>query len=150
MTPQGRILGIDYGEKRIGVAISDPMCIIAQGLPTIVYNTFSEALHNLEKIASEYSVCRIVVGLPLTMKGTAGFAVKRTRTFVQRLKERVPLPVVFLDERFSTTIAHRALTELGISPSKNRQKVDKIAATIILQDYLDRTKTLASDKGSHE
>ncbi len=134
----GRILGVDYGKRRIGVAVSDPMATIASGLPTIVYQNLPDALTQLENIITDHEVCSVVVGLPLTLKGEAGDAVQATRVFIENLKGRIDLPVYTLDERFTSVMAQRSLLEMGKSPSRNKGKVDELSAIILLQSYLDK------------
>jgi putative Holliday junction resolvase len=138
MTPsQGRILALDYGRKRIGVAVSDPLRITAQGLPTIIYKTQSEALEKLRQILAKYEISELVVGFPLTLKGEMGIAAKTTKLFFEHLKDEFGLPTTLWDERFSSVSAHRVLNQLGKAPSRNKQKVDQISAVLILQCYLD-------------
>lgn len=142
-TNDNRILGLDYGEKRIGVAVSDPTHFIAQGLPTITYKSTAEALNRLEQILVQYAIEKIVVGRPLTMKGQEGFAVKRTDDFVKKLNDRFSLPIEFMDERLSSAMSQRILLELGVSPGRKKHRVDQMAAAIILQGYLDRMNNAA-------
>lgn len=133
----GRALGIDYGRKRIGLALSDPLGIIAQGLPTIANESLPNLLTKLETIIKEHKIKEIVVGLPITMKAETGVAAQVTNTFVTALKSRFNLPTVVWDERFTSVMAERTVKELGKSPSKNKGKVDEISAVLILQNYLD-------------
>lgn len=134
----GRILGIDYGKKRIGVAVSDPNGIIAQGLPTLVYKTPPDVLNKIARIISDYNVREVVVGLPLTLRGTVSTAAARTNRFIGELKNKTGLPVTVWDERFTSTIAENTLKAMGRSPSRNRRKIDEISAVLILQSYLDK------------
>jgi len=133
----GRILGIDYGKKRIGLAVSDPMRKIAQGLPTIENCSLPEVFTELENIINHKEVIKIVVGFPITMKAEVGKAAQVTDRFVAALKKRFELPTVVWDERLTTVLAKRTMKEYGKSPSKNKSKVDEIAAILILQSYLD-------------
>ncbi len=133
----GRILAIDYGTKRIGVAISDPMGIIAQGLPTIVYTDLSGALSKIENLISEFNVCEIVVGNPLSLSGKLNKTVNKINRFIHLLKNNISLPILSWDERFTSKQSERALKEMGKSPSKNRAKIDQLSASFILQSYLD-------------
>ncbi|NIR48688.1 Holliday junction resolvase RuvX [candidate division KSB1 bacterium] len=134
----GRILGIDYGKRRIGVAISDPSCVVAQGLQTIGYKTPPEALTKIEEIVSTYDVSEIVVGLPLTLRGEAQTAVIKTNAFITELRKRLDIPILRWDERFTSSIAESAIRDMGKSPSKHKEKVDEMSAILILQSYLDR------------
>lgn len=144
----GRILGVDYGKRRIGVAVSDPMATIACGLPTIVYQNLPDALSQLGKIINDYEIHAVVVGLPLTLKGEAGDAVQSTRAFIHSLKSRIDLPVHTLDERFTSVMAQRSLREMGKSPSRNKSKVDELSAMLLLQSYLDKNSVTTQNKSS--
>ncbi|MFQ5770329.1 MAG: Holliday junction resolvase RuvX [bacterium] len=135
---RGRILGLDYGKKRIGVAVSDPMCIIARGLPTIVYKNLPAAINKIEKIISDYHIREVVVGYPLTLKGEVNITTTKAKNFVQDLKKRIALPIVIWDERFTSILAERALKEMGQSPSMDKAKIDQLSASFILQSYLDQ------------
>ncbi|MEB2308400.1 MAG: Holliday junction resolvase RuvX [Candidatus Brocadiaceae bacterium] len=132
-----RVLGIDYGEKRIGVAISDPLGITAQGLPTIVYSNVQEALQKIMAIVSEKEVGVIVVGLPKHMNNSLGESARAVLSFGERLEKYVGIPVKTIDERLSTVRAHRAMLEGNLSRKQRRGRVDMIAAQLILQNYLD-------------
>ncbi len=134
----GRILGIDYGTKRIGLALSDVGQILATPL-TVVHG--ESALHReLERLCAEESVERLVVGLPLNMNGTIGPKAKEVLAFKERLEKHFGLPVDTSDERLSTIQAEGALREAGLSFRKWAQKIDKVAAQILLQAYLDRQR----------
>lgn len=132
-----RVLGIDYGEKRIGVAISDPLGITAQGLPTIVYSNVQEVLQKIMAIVSEKGVGVIVVGLPKHMNNSLGESARAVLSFGERLEKYVGIPVKTIDERLSTVRAHRAMLEGNLSRKQRRGRVDMIAAQLILQNYLD-------------
>jgi len=134
---QGRILGIDYGKKRIGLAVSDPMRKIAQGLPTVENSSLPEVFSELENIIIDHEINKIVVGFPVTMKAEVGKAAQFTNKFVTALKNRFELPTMVWDERLTSVLAKRTMKEFGKSPSKNKNKVDEIAAILILQSYLD-------------
>ena len=134
-----RILGIDYGRKRIGLAVSDPLCITAQGLPTLERGDLSG--HDMDVLAGvvrEREVDEIVVGLPRNMDGTLGEIAREALAFAGELRKRFALPVHMMDERLSTVRAHRAMKEGGLTRKKRTEKVDKISAQLILQDYLSR------------
>lgn len=135
-----RVLGIDFGRKRLGIAISDPMGVIAQPLPTIEYKSLPEALNQIKSILHEYRIKEIVVGYPYNLKGDVGVASHRVDNFVKYLKDTVELSVSLWDERYSSVQAERTIRELGKSPSKNRAKIDAISAVLILQNYLDNQK----------
>ena len=136
-----RILGIDYGRKRIGVAVSDPTGVIAQGLPTITYRDLSDGLARLADLIEEFEVTRMVVGLPRNLKGETGFAAHAATRFAGTLKDRFEIPILLWDERLTSTMAEKTLRQFGKSPSKHKEKIDQIAATILLQNFLDLNNT---------
>ena len=132
----GRILGIDYGRKRTGIAVTDPLQIVAGNLATVPTHTLMQFIKDY--IARE-AVDRIVVGKPTQLNGEPSESMKYITPFVSRLKKEMPdMPVVMYDERFTSTIAHQAMIDGGMKKSDRRDKsrVDAIAATIILNDYL--------------
>lgn len=132
----GRILGIDYGRKRTGVAVTDPLQIIAGNLATVPTHSLMQFI--MDYIARE-TVERIVIGQPTQLNGEPSESMKYIAPFVNRLKKELPdMPVVMYDERFTSTIAHQAMIDGGMKKSDRRDKnrVDAIAATIILNDYL--------------
>jgi putative Holliday junction resolvase len=132
----GRIMGIDYGRKRTGVAVTDPLQIIAGNLATVPTHTLLQFIKDY--IARE-QVDRIVIGLPTQLNGEPSDSMKYIKPFVSRLNKELPdMPVVMYDERFTSTIAHQAMIDGGMKKSDRRDKnrVDAIAATIILNDYL--------------
>lgn len=135
---KGRVLGIDYGSKRIGVAVSDPMGIIAQSLTTLEYRHLKDALTTLRKIILEYDISEAVVGCPLTLSGQVNSTTRKARAFFEEVRKLGDLKVAFVDERFTSKIAEGVLRQMGQSPSKNKGKIDKIAAAVLLQNYLDR------------
>ena len=132
----GRIIGIDYGRKRTGVAVTDPLQIVAGNLATVPTHTLMQFIKDY--IAHD-PVDRIVVGKPTQLNGEPSESMKYITPFVNRLKKELPdMPVVMYDERFTSTIAHQAMIDGGMKKSDRRDKsrVDAIAATIILNDYL--------------
>ncbi len=132
----GRILGIDYGRKRTGIAVTDPLQIVAGNLATVPTHTLMSFIK--EYIARE-QVDRIIIGQPTQLNGDPSESMKYITPFVNRLHKELPdMPVVMYDERFTSTIAHRAMIDGGMKKSDRRDKsrVDAIAATIILNDYL--------------
>lgn len=135
-----RIMGIDYGEKRIGVAISDPLGISAQGLPTIERTNIQKDIQKILNIIREKEVIEIVVGLPRHMNNTLGKKAQTVTAFVDLLKKHVTIPVNTIDERLSTVRAHKAMLEGDLSRKKRKDRVDMIAAQLILQGYLDKIK----------
>ncbi|HAR62607.1 MAG: Holliday junction resolvase RuvX [Candidatus Margulisiibacteriota bacterium] len=133
-----RLLGIDYGEKRIGVALSDPLQIIAS--PFKVVANDNKAISEIKEIIKEYDVSEIVVGRPINLKGAETASTIKAREFKEKLEQEISLPIAFWDERLSTKSANNALLEGNVSRGKRKQLVDKIAAVFILQSYMDCRK----------
>ncbi|MDM8311824.1 MULTISPECIES: Holliday junction resolvase RuvX [Clostridium] len=133
-----RILGLDVGDRTIGVAISDPLGFTAQGITTIRRKSLQYDLDELKKICDEYSVEVILLGLPKNMNGTIGPQGEKVLEFCEKLKEFLGLPIEMWDERLTTVAATRAMLEADMSRAKRKKIVDKMAATYILQGYLDR------------
>ncbi|HOI07734.1 MAG TPA: Holliday junction resolvase RuvX [Deltaproteobacteria bacterium] len=130
-------MGIDYGTKRIGVAISDPSCTMAHPLDIIPVREDGSHMESLKKIARDYQVEKIVVGLPYNMEGDMGESAHKVMQWSQELGQALGLPVDLWDERLTTSEAHELLMHLKVKGPKRRQVVDKIAASIILKSYLD-------------
>ncbi|MBO8159811.1 Holliday junction resolvase RuvX [Thermosyntropha sp.] len=133
-----RIMGLDVGEKRIGVALSDLMKWTAQGHSVIERKSLSEDLQKIKEICDENEVEEIVVGLPRNMNGTFGFKAEEIREFSEKLEAHTKIKVKHWDERLSTVSAQRVLLEADVSRRKRREVIDKLAAVNILQNYLDR------------
>jgi len=133
------ILGIDYGDRRIGLAKSDKMGFLASGLDTLVRKNKSmeSAASKINEIIDQYEVEKIVIGFPKNMDGTIGERALITQEFVKVLKTFTDIDIVFWDERLSSKAAHRTMHEIGIKTGHNKGRVDKIAACYILQGYLD-------------
>ncbi|MCU9613967.1 Holliday junction resolvase RuvX [Caldibacillus lycopersici] len=134
-----RVLGLDVGSKTIGVAVSDELGWTAQGVKTIVIdeerNQFG--ISEIEAIVKEYGVEKVVVGLPKNMNGTIGPRGEASQKFAKMLEKKVQLPVILWDERLSTVAAERVLLEADISRKKRKKVIDKMAAVMILQGFLD-------------
>lgn len=136
-----RTLGLDYGTKTVGVAISDEAQIIAQPLVTIERkhaNKLRQTYAKIEAIIDEQNVDRIVLGFPKNMNNTEGERAEATRAFMDDLERRTGLPVILMDERLTTVEADRILEETGVAKSGRKEHIDKMAAAIILQSFLDR------------
>ena len=133
-----RVMALDVGTKRIGVALSDPLKITAQGLETFNRTTQEEDIRGLWALIHEHEVSQLVVGLPKNMDGTIGFKAEEIKEFVAELTAVEPIEVIWIDERLTTVSAERALLEADVSRAKRKKVIDKMAATIILQSYLDR------------
>ncbi len=132
-----KILGLDYGEARIGVAVSDALGMLATPLDTICEKEREQQLIKTAEVAKMHSVEKLVVGYPKHMDGTIGHRAVYTEEFAKDLSQMLGIPYVMWDERLSSTEAHRILESGGVSGKKRKTKVDKIAAVIILQGYLD-------------
>ena len=133
----GRVLGLDLGTRRIGVALSDALRMTAQPLTVLDCDTLESDLEAVRRLVEQHDVRRMVVGLPLTLKGEYGPQTQRVRTFVSRLERMLAIPVALVDERFSTAQGERALLEMDVSRRKRKAIVDQVAAQLILQQYLD-------------
>ncbi len=131
----GRVLGIDHGDVRIGIALSDPTAFLAS--PLCVLDSTNAGLGQLVALIAEHQVEKIVIGLPRNMDGSYGPATEKVRSFIEKLKALTAVPVFEWDERLSTVSAHNALREAGLNGKKRKGVVDKVAAQIILQNYLD-------------
>ena len=135
-----RVMGLDYGSKTVGVAISDPLKITAQGIETIQRkeeNKLRKTLARIEELAKEYEVEQIVLGFPKNMNNTIGERAEKSLELKEMLERRTGLPVVMWDERLTTVEAERTLIESNVRRENRKKYVDKIAAVFILQNYLD-------------
>lgn len=135
-----RVMGLDYGSKTVGVAISDPLGITAQGIEIIhrkAENKLRQTLARIEELAKEYEVDRLVLGFPKNMNNTIGDRAEKSLEFKEMLERRTGLPVVMWDERLTTVEAERTLIESKVRREDRKKYVDKIAAVFILQGYLD-------------
>ncbi len=131
---QGRILAIDYGEVRVGLAISDPLRILST--PFDVFKNDDNLIHNLKNLISEKEITLIILGLPLNLKGKDSKKTLEIREFKTKLEEELNLPIKLVDERFTTYEANNELKRLGFSVKESRKVIDKIAASLILKSYL--------------
>lgn len=136
-----RILGLDFGDHTVGVAVSDPLGITAQGVEIIRRKSpgkLRQTLARIESLVSSYCVEKIVLGYPKNMNGTEGDRCEKTKEFKELLERRTGLPVELWDERLTTVAADKIMTESNILGERRREYVDEIAAMLILQGYLDR------------
>lgn len=135
-----RIMGLDYGSKTIGVAVSDPMGLTAQGIETITReeeNKLRKSLRRIEELVEQYQVEEIVLGFPKNMNNTIGERAEKALQLKETLERRLGLPVIMWDERLTTVEADRTLIEAGVRRENRKKYVDMIAAVFILQGYLD-------------
>ncbi len=141
MTEQNKILALDFGVKRIGLALSDELRLTAQPYGTIECKDEEEDLQKLEAIVKEEKAGEIIIGLPKRLDGSLGDMAKQAKRFARLLRERLNVPVRTWDERFSTHAAERALLDGNVRRKKRKQVIDKTAAVWILQGYLDSKQT---------
>ena len=135
-----RILGLDFGSRTVGVAVSDGLLLTAQGVETIERkdeNKLRKTAARVEELVKEYEVTTIVMGLPKNMNNTEGERVEKTKAFGEMLERRTGLPVVYWDERLTTVAAEQVLMESGVRRENRKAVIDKVAACLILQGYLD-------------
>jgi putative Holliday junction resolvase len=140
----GRTLALDFGDRRIGVAVSDPSGLAARPLLTLQRTTWARDLDRLKEIALRHEARRIVVGLPLDMDGGRGARVRLTEVFMERVRRATGLPVIAWDERLTTVQAERTLLEGDLSRARRRRVIDQVAAVILLQSYLDAQRSKES------
>jgi putative holliday junction resolvase len=140
VTTYERFLGIDYGSTRIGVAVSDPLGIIAKGIGVIINN--SRKYLSLKEYITTYSISKVVVGMPFNLKGEKGQKALEVEEFIAALIKETGVEVVRWDERFSSQTAHQTLIDMGVKKMKRREKgqIDEMAAAIILQSFLESRK----------
>ncbi len=141
-----RILGLDLGQVRIGVALSDPSGTIAQALEVIPHHGFRQVLGRIRELIAQHDVDRIVVGLPLRLDGHEGEGAAAVRAFVAKLQRAVPVPVEFADERLSTAEAEKTMIEAGARRVQRRSVRDAVAAALILQTHLDKVNAQGSSE----
>ncbi len=147
-----RIMGLDFGSKTVGVAVSDALLLTAQGLEIIrrkEENKLRQTLARIEALIEEYEVEEIVLGMPKNMNATEGVRVELTNEFKEKLERRTGLPVVLWDERLTTVAADKIMMEAGIRREHRKEHVDRIAASLILQGYLDY-KSMQRSKEAQE
>jgi putative Holliday junction resolvase len=141
-----RVLGLDYGEKRIGVAVSDELGLTAQGLETVHRKNMAHDVESIGSIARNLNVEKIVLGYPLRLNGEEGIQCAKVKRFARQLETALSLPIVFQDETLTTKEAESILAEANVRKEKRKLLVDKIAASIILQAYLDSIRKNGIDQ----
>ena len=134
--PEARIMGLDYGEKNIGIAISDPLGITAQPLKVLKHTSLQEDLKNIVELCREYQVSRLVLGYPVNMDGSEGAAAQKTKKFREKLSAASGLEVHLWDERLSSAHAERVLLKADVSRSKRKKVRDVMAAVLILESFM--------------
>ena len=139
---EGRILGVDFGDTRTGLALSDPSRLLASGLETLSPGGMEKTAEAVAKVAKERDAAAVVVGLPKKMDGTEGFRAVRCREFAEKLSALTGLPVAMLDERLTTVSASRYLNETNTRGTARKGVIDTLSAQIILQNALDRLRAL--------
>ena len=139
-----RILALDVGEKNIGLAISDKLGLIAQGLPTLRHQTKDEDISAIANVLKVHHVTEVVVGMPVNLDGSLGKKAQEVAVFLEDLKKKITLPIKVWDERFTSVQAEKVLLEAGLSRKKRKRKIDQLAARLILQNYLD-AKVISKD-----
>lgn len=137
-----RIMGLDVGSHTIGVAVSDELQITAQGLKTIKRRSQKEDLREIEAVIHQFGIHKIVVGLPKNMNGTSGQQAEMVLQWIRKINEKIHIPIVTWDERLSTVGASRVLLEADLSRKKRKKVIDKLAAVLILQGYLDQNRSI--------
>jgi putative Holliday junction resolvase len=147
--PARRVLALDVGGKRIGVALSDPAGSFAMPLLTLQAEPQARVLARIAELVAEHVVDDVVVGLPLTLSGEVGPQARVVQGFATALETVLGRPVRLFDERLTTTVAEQMMRDMGIKPEKRKARIDEIAATIILQDYLDHQRSQHEHGGTH-
>ena len=136
----GRFLGIDHGNKRVGLALSDPMKIIAKPFKTLTYSNSADLMNALKEIIESESVERIVLGLPKGMKVKDTAQTKLVMNFADKLKSQIDIPIQLIDERLSSVSAKKALIQQEVKTGYNKGRIDETAAAIFLQQYLEQIR----------
>ncbi len=140
-----RIIGLDYGEARTGVAVSDLLGITAQGVISIKHKSDKELLENLDEYIEEYKPYKIVIGFPLNMNATIGPRAQKTEKCIKKHQERYDIKVEKVDERLTTVSSHKTMTMMGTNKNKKKSIVDIMSAVIILQTYLDKKSNIKEE-----
>ena len=133
-----RILGIDVGDKRIGVAVTDPLQITAQGVMTLKRKTRDDDLEAFRDLIAKYEIKKVVAGLPLNMDGSESAQTRKTVNFCQFIKKRLDVEIIYMDERLTSSWSEKILIEGNVSRQNRKEYIDMLAAQMILQSYMDR------------
>ena len=142
-------MGLDVGTKTIGIAVSDPLAITAQGVTTIRRSGLEADLAELRGLVEVYNASTLVVGYPRNMDGSAGEQARYVERFVASLQAALPLPVEYVDERLTTRMASQAMLDLGVKARRRKEIIDQQAAAVILQTWLDRRARQAREAAAH-
>ena len=137
-----RLLGIDYGTVRIGLALSDPTRTLASPLPFLENNSPQQVTQALSELIQTHQISALIIGLPRNMDGTYGPSAQKVRDFISQIQKDIPLPITPIDERLTTAQASKQLAGIGLNQKQLRKKVDSSSACLILQQYLDRSTPL--------
>lgn len=137
-----RLMGLDVGDRTIGVALSDLLMITAQGLTTIKRTNLKADIQELRKIIDEYNVTKIIIGMPKMMNGTIGIQAEKVISFTEKIKEKIDLPMDFQDERLTTALSEKILISADVKRNKRKEVIDKLAAVQILTTYMERAKRM--------
>jgi putative holliday junction resolvase len=141
----GRVLALDVGGRRIGVALSDPTRTLASPLTTLRAEPRARVLAEIAALVQRHEVAEIVVGLPLTLSGEIGPQAQLVQEFARQLQQELSVPLHLLDERLTTVAAERMMMDLGMKPEQRKARIDEVAASIILQDFLDAGRERSSE-----
>ncbi|MBC3795816.1 Holliday junction resolvase RuvX [Acetobacterium paludosum] len=133
-----RILGLDVGDKRIGVAVTDPLQITAQGVATVKRKTRDDDLEAFRQLIEKYEIKKVVAGLPLNMDGSESAQTRKTVNFCQFIKKRLDIEIIYIDERLTSSWSEKILIEGNVSRENRKEYIDMLAAQMILQSYMDR------------
>ena len=144
--PSGRILGIDYGQKRIGLSLSDPFQILSSPLCTLTNSGVKKSINDVLDIANKHEIVAIVIGLPINMNGTVGKIAKEVQNFMDKLSNKSHVSVFSWDERWTTISAEKSLIAKNKSPSRSRDRIDQIASAFLLQAFLDRLNNIRNNE----
>jgi len=132
-----RILGLDYGRRRIGIAVSDPMGLIAQPVKTLSILTWEDAVEEISALVEKFEADRIVLGLPLTLRGEIGEMAKEVKRFGETVSRVIDIPILFWDERLTSVQAQRIIIDMNGKIGRKKEKIDRMASVLMLQNYLD-------------
>jgi len=150
LNSEKRILGLDVGDRRIGVAVSDELMLTAQPLEVINRSESEKDMEHIVRLVKAYDACLVVVGMPLMLDRTVGRQAEKVEQFVEVLRSHLDIPVRTIDERLSTSLAERVMISAGVRRKKRRQHIDALAAAGILQVYMDRRRNMPDEYSENE